>query len=117
MNDIDAAHDPVIVAARRTAVGKAKKGALATVRPDELAVAVIQDILQRTPQLDPADVDDVILGCAFPEAEQGLNVARTVVLRSDLPVSVPGQTVNRFCSSGVQTIAQGAMAIMAGFLM
>ncbi|MBN2501465.1 MAG: thiolase family protein [Anaerolineales bacterium] len=116
MNDKNnAARDPVIVAARRTAVGKAKKGALATVRPDELAAAVIQDILQRTPQLDPADVEDVILGCAFPEGEQGLNMARTVILRSDLPVSVPGQTVNRFCSSGVQTIAQGAMAILSGF--
>jgi acetyl-CoA acyltransferase len=114
MRDINLKRDAVIVAAARTAVGKAKRGGLATVRPDELAAEVICELLRRTPALDPAEVDDVILGTAFPEAEQGLNMARLVALRAGLPVSVPAETLNRFCSSGLQTIAHAAHAIMAG---
>lgn len=106
--------DAVIVAAARTAVGKAKKGSLATARPDDLAAEVVRDLLHRAEGLAPADVDDLILGCAFPEGSQGLNMARLVALRAGLPESVPGQTVNRFCSSGLQTIAHAANAIMAG---
>jgi acetyl-CoA acyltransferase len=107
--------DAVIVAAKRTAVGKAYRGALSTARPDELGAAVVRSLLEMTPEIDPKDIDDVIIGCAFPEGEQGMNVARTIVLRAELPVSVPAQTVNRFCSSGVQTVAQAAMAIVSGF--
>jgi acetyl-CoA acyltransferase len=106
--------DVVIVAAARTPVGRAKKGGLATVRPDELAALVIKDLLERTPQLDPAEIEDVILGCAFPEGEQGLNMARTVALRAGLPESVCGETINRYCSSGSQAIAHAAYAIMSG---
>lgn len=110
----DATRDPVIVAAARTAVGKAKRGSLATTRPDELAAAVIRELLARAPALDPAEVEDVILGCAFPEGEQGMNMARMVALRAGLPVSVPAETINRFCSSGLQSIAHAAFAIQAG---
>lgn len=106
--------DAVIVAAARTPVGKAKKGALATVRPDELAAIVIRDLMRRAEGLDPAELDDVILGCAFPEGEQGLNMARMSALRAGLPDSVPAETLNRFCSSGLQTIAHAAHSIMAG---
>jgi len=106
--------EAVIVAAARTPIGKAKRGGLATVRPDELAAAVIRDLLRRAPQLDPAEVDDVILGCAFPEGEQGMNMGRMAALRAGLPDSVPAETLNRFCSSGLQTIAHAAYAIMAG---
>jgi acetyl-CoA acyltransferase len=84
------------------------------VRPDELASVVIRDLLRRLPQLDPAEIDDVILGCAFPEGEQGMNMARMVALRAGLPDSVPAETLNRFCSSGLQTIAHAAHTIMAG---
>jgi acetyl-CoA acyltransferase len=108
------ANQAVIVAAARTPVGKARKGSLVTVRPDELAAAVVEDLLRRTPELDPGDVDDVVLGCAFPEGEQGMNMARMVALRAGLPNSVPGETINRFCSSGLQSIAHAAFAIMAG---
>lgn len=104
----------VIVAAARTAVGRAKRGALAATRPDEMMAAVIRNLLQRVPELDPVEVDDVIVGCAMPEGEQGLNVGRLAALRAGLPVDVPGQTVNRFCSSGLQTIVDGAMAIRSG---
>ncbi len=114
MNNFDANREAVIVAAARTAVGRAKRGSLATTRPDELAALVIGDLLNRAEGLDPADVDDVILGCAFPEGEQGMNMARMVSLRAGLPQSVPAETVNRFCSSGLQTIAHAANAIMAG---
>jgi acetyl-CoA acyltransferase len=114
MNQLDPTREPVIVAAARTAVGKAKKGSLATVRPDEMAAVVIQDLLKRAPALDPAEVDDVVLGCAFPEGEQGMNMARMVALRAGLPNSVPAETINRFCSSGMQSIAHVAYAIMAG---
>jgi acetyl-CoA acyltransferase len=106
--------DAVIVTSIRTPVGRAYKGALATTRPDDLAAVAIRGALERTLGLDPAEVDDVILGCAFPEAEQGLNMARLVSLLAGLPPSVPGQTVNRFCSSGLQTIALAAQAVMTG---
>lgn len=103
-----------VVAASRTAIGKAKRGALATIRPDEMMAAVIRDLLNRVPSLEPEQVDDVIVGCAMPEGEQGLNVGRLAALRAGLPVDVPGQTVNRFCSSGLQTIVDGALAIRGG---
>jgi acetyl-CoA acyltransferase len=114
MNTIDASRDPVIVAAARTAVGKAKRGSLATVRPDDTAVAVIKELLKRIEAVKPEDINDVILGCAFPEGEQGLNMSRLVALRAGLPVSVPAETINRFCSSGMQSIAHAAFGIMAG---
>jgi acetyl-CoA acyltransferase len=114
MNHLDTSREPVIVAAARTAIGKAKRGSLVTVRPDEMAAAVIKELLIRTPGLDPAEIDDLILGCAFPEGEQGMNMARMVGLRAGLPVSVPAETINRFCSSGLQSIAHAAFAIIAG---
>jgi acetyl-CoA acyltransferase len=95
-------------------VGKARKGALASARPDELAAAVIADLLARNPAVEPGMVEDVILGCAMPEAQQGLNLGRRAALRAGLPVETAGETVNRFCSSGLQSIAHGAMAIMCG---
>lgn len=116
MNTNIASRDPVIVAAARTAVGKAKRGSLATVRPDDMAVAVIKDLLRRAEGLNPEEINDVILGCAFPEGEQGLNMSRLVALRAGLPVSVPAETINRFCSSGMQSIAHAAFGIMAGQL-
>jgi acetyl-CoA acyltransferase len=106
--------EAVIVAAARTPIGKAKRGGLATVRPDEMAALVVRDALNRVPGLAPADVEDVILGCAFPEGEQGLNMARTVALRAGLPNTVSGETINRYCSSGSQSIAHAAFAIMTG---
>ena len=106
--------DAVIVSAARTPVGKAKRGGLATVRPDEMAATVIQALLKRTPNLDSAQIEDVIIGCAFPEGEQGMNMARMIALRAGLPESVPGETINRFCSSGVQAIAHAAYAIQSG---
>ena len=104
----------VIVNALRTPVGKAKRGSLATVRPDDLAATVIKELLKRTPNLDPAEIEDVVIGCAFPEGEQGMNMARMIALLAGLPVSVPGETINRYCSSGLQSIAHAAYAIMAG---
>jgi acetyl-CoA acyltransferase len=106
--------DAVIVAAVRTAVGKAKRGALATVRPETMAAAVLAELISRAAPLKPEEIDDVILGCAMPEAEQGLNLARVAALRAGFPVGVPARTVNRFCSSGLQTIADAACAIRAG---
>ena len=103
----------VIVSAARTAVGKAPKGTLRTTRPDELAAAVINAVIERS-GIDKNEVEDVVLGCAFPEAEQGMNMARIVALRAGMPVTTAGQTVNRFCSSGLQTIATAAQQIMAG---
>jgi acetyl-CoA acyltransferase len=114
MNNQDANHDAVVVAAARTAIGRAKRGSLATTRPDELASEVFRNLVERVDGLDPAEIDDVILGCAFPEGEQGMNMGRMVALRAGIPEVVPAQTVNRFCSSGLQTIAHGANAIMAG---
>ncbi|MDP1571867.1 MAG: acetyl-CoA C-acyltransferase [Vicinamibacterales bacterium] len=106
--------DAVIVSTVRTAVGKAPRGTLSTVRPDELGASAIRAALARVPGVDLADVDDVILGCAMPEGEQGLNVARIASLRAGLPVEASAVTVNRFCSSGLQAIAYGAERIMLG---
>lgn len=106
--------EAVIVAGVRTAVGKAPRGTLRTTRPDDMAATVIEDLLRRIPELSPEDIDDVILGCATPEGESGTNVARISALRAGLPHSVPAVTVNRFCSSGSQTIAMASERIMAG---
>ncbi len=106
--------DAVIVSAARTAVGKAPNGALRGTRPDELAATAIAGALARTPALDPQEIDDVIIGCAMPEAEQGMNVARIAALRAGIPVSVPAVTINRFCASGLQAIAFAAERIMCG---
>lgn len=107
--------EAVIVSAVRTAVGKAKRGSLADVRPDDMAAVVIKEVLNRAPAVKPEDVEDVIIGCAFPEGEQGMNVARVALCRAGLPYTIPGQTINRFCSSGLQSIAIAAERIMAGF--
>jgi acetyl-CoA acyltransferase len=106
--------EAVIVSAVRTAVGKAPRGTLSVVRPDEMAAAVIRAAIDRAPGAVAADVDDVIVGCAMPEAEQGLNVARIASLRAGLPIEASAVTVNRFCSSGLQAIAQAAEHIMVG---
>ena len=103
----------VIVSAVRTAVGRAPRGALRTTRPDDMAATVINAAIERA-GIEPADVEDITLGCAFPEAEQGMNLGRIASLRAGLPVEVTGQTVNRFCSSGLQTIASAAQQIMSG---
>jgi acetyl-CoA acyltransferase len=103
-----------IAAAVRTAVGKAPKGTLATTRPDDLAATAIHGALSRVPELDPKEIEDVILGCAMPEAEQGTNVARIASLRAGLPVEVSAMTINRFCSSGLQAIALAADSIRSG---
>ncbi|MEM9597309.1 MAG: acetyl-CoA C-acyltransferase [Acidobacteriota bacterium] len=106
--------EAVIVSAARTAVGKANKGTLADVRPEDMGAAVVREAVARAPGLDPADIDDVIMGCAMPEGPQGLNMGRIIALRAGLPDSVSAQTVNRFCSSGLQTIALGAQQVLAG---
>jgi acetyl-CoA acyltransferase len=106
--------DAVIVSAARTAVGKAPHGALRFTRPDEMAATVIRRALERAPGVDPSAIDDVILGCAMPEGEQGLNVARIASLRAGIPVTASAVTVNRFCSSGLQSIAYAAERIMLG---
>jgi acetyl-CoA acyltransferase len=108
-------HDAVIVSAVRTAVGKAPNGTLRGTRPDELAAAAIAEVLRRAPAIAPSEIDDVILGCAMPEAEQGLNVARIASLRAGIPVEASAVTVNRFCSSGLQAIAFAAERVMCGF--
>jgi len=107
-------HEAVIVSAVRTPVGKAPTGALRYSRPDDLAATVIAEAMRRVPDVNPDDVDDVVLGCAMPEAEQGLNVARVASLRAGLPVSASAVTINRFCSSGLQAIAFAAERILAG---
>jgi acetyl-CoA acyltransferase len=107
-------NEAVIVAGLRTAVGKAPRGTLRTTRPDDMAAEVIAALMRRTPAISPDAIDDLILGCAMPEGESGANVARIVALRAGLPDSVPAVTVNRFCSSGSQTIAMAAERIMAG---
>ena len=107
--------EAVIVSAVRTAVGRAKRGTLVDVRPDEMAAAVIKEVVNRAGLVEAETVEDVIIGCAMPEAEQGMNVSRIALLRAGLPYTVPGQTVNRFCSSGLQTIALAAQQIMSGF--
>ena len=104
----------VIVSSVRTPVGRAFKGTLRATRPDELAAIAIEGALARVPQLDPKEIEDVILGCAMPEAEQGMNVARIASLRAGLPVEVSAVTINRFCSSGLQAIAMAAERIMSG---
>src|ERR1700733_14403149 len=107
-------NDVYIAAAVRTAVGKAPRGTLATTRPDDLAATAIRGALDRVPALDAGEIEDVILGCAMPEAEQGTNVARIASLRAGLPVEVSAMTINRFCSSGLQAIALAAGSIRSG---
>lgn len=107
--------EAVIVSAVRTAVGRAPRGSLRNTRPDDMAGWVVKEALNRAPGVKPEEVDDVVIGCSFPEAEQGLNVARLIAYIAGLPYQVPGQTVNRFCSSGLQAIAIGAEHIMCGF--
>jgi len=107
--------EAVIVSAVRTAVGRAPRGSLRNTRPDDLAGWVVKEALNRAPGVKPEEIDDVVIGCSFPEAEQGLNVARLIAYIAGLPYQVPGQTVNRFCSSGLQAIAIGAEHIMCGF--
>lgn len=102
-----------IVSAARTAVGKSKKGALAAADPEDLAALVIREIINRTPNLEDKEIEDVLLGCAIPEKAQGYNIARNSAVRAGLPYSVPGVTVNRFCSSGLQTIAMAAQVVLS----
>src|SRR6202051_4310799 len=104
----------IIVSSVRTPIGRAFKGTLRATRPDELAAVAIKGALARVSQLDPKEIEDVILGCAMPEAEQGMNVARIASLRAGLPVEASAITINRFCSSGLQAIAMAAERMMAG---
>ena len=106
--------DAVIVSAVRTPVGKAPRGALRTTRPDDLGAVAVRGALARVPQLDPKEIDDVIIGCAMPEAEQGMNVARVIALRAGLPVESAAMTINRYCASGLQAIALASERIRAG---
>jgi acetyl-CoA acyltransferase len=106
--------EAVIIDCLRTPVGKAPRGSLRNTRPDDMAAHVIETLLDRHPEVEPGQVDDVILGCAMPEAESGMNMARVAALRAGLPDSVPGMTINRFCSSGLQSIAMAADRIRAG---
>src|SRR6058998_1727738 len=116
--------EAVIVSAVRTAVGKAPRGTLRDMRPDDIGAAVIKEAIARVPDLAASEIEDVIMGCAMPEAEQGMNVARAAAIRGGLPVETSAMTVNRFCSSGLQTIAMasdrirtnGAEVILAGGL-
>ncbi len=104
-----------IVSSVRTAVGKADRGALRSVRPEEMGAAAVSEAAGRVPGLRPEDLDDVLIGCAFPEGPQGMNVGRLIAQRAGLPDEIPGATINRFCSSGLQTIAMATQAIAAGF--
>ena len=106
--------EAVVVSAVRTAVGKAPRGILKDTRPDDIAAIVIKEAMARAPGLNIEEVDDFVLGCAFPESDQGLNLARVVAMRAGFPHTLPGQTVNRFCSSGLQAIATAAYEIMVG---
>ncbi len=106
--------EAVILDCLRTPVGKAPKGSLRNTRPDDLAAIVIRRLLEKYPAIAPEEIDDVILGCAMPEAESGMNMARIAALRAGLPDSVPGITINRFCSSGLQAIAMAADRIRSG---
>src|ERR1700734_2630548 len=106
--------EAVIVSAIRTPVGRAYKGSLRATRPDDLAALAIKEALARVPGLDAKEIDDVILGCAMPEAEQGMNVARIAALRAGLPVEISAMTINRFCSSGLQSIAMASARITLG---
>src|SRR5467141_3400797 len=107
-------HDAVIIDCLRTAIGKAPKGTLRTTRPDDLAATVIRRLLEKYPAVAADEIDDVILGCANPEGESGMNMARVAALRAGPPDAVPGDTINRFCSSGLQAIAMAADRIRAG---
>src|SRR5713226_8521693 len=106
--------EAVITSSVRTAVGKSYKGTLRTTRPDDLAAVAIKEAVGRVQGLDPNEIEDVILGCAMPEGEQGMNVARIASLRAGLPVESSAMTINRFCSSGLQAIAIAAERIRAG---
>jgi acetyl-CoA C-acetyltransferase len=106
--------EAVIAAAVRTPIGRAHKGSLADVRPDDLAAFAVRTLVAQVPELDPAEIVDVIVGCGFPEQKQGMNLARRVALLAGLPMSVPGTTVNRFCASSLQTIRMAFHAIRAG---
>ena len=106
--------EAVIVTSCRTAVGKAPRGTLKDVRPEAMACAVLEDLLKRASDLDPALIDDLIIGCAFPEATQGLNIGRVLVGSMGWPDRIPGMTVNRFCASGLEVIAIAAQRIMSG---
>src|SRR5687767_8005943 len=106
--------DAVIVSAVRTAVGKAPKGTLRDTRPDDMGAAAIREAIARVAGLEASEVDDVIMGCAMPEAEQGMNVARAAAIRAGLPVETSAMTINRFCSSGLQSIAIAADRIRSG---
>ena len=106
--------EALIIQAKRTAVGKSGRGKLAQVRPDDLGAYVIQDILKAVPELNLTEIDDLVVGCSFPEAEQGMNLGRVMALRAGLPVDVPGFTINRFCSSGLQAISLAADRIRLG---
>ena len=105
--------EAVIVAGARTPVGRAKKGTLASVRPDDLGALVVKETLKRANNYD-GPIDDMVFGCAMPEAEQGLNVARNIGALAGLPYNVPAITINRYCSSGLQSIAYGAERVMLG---
>jgi acetyl-CoA acyltransferase len=107
--------EAVIASVCRTPVGRAPRGTLRAVRSDDLAAVAIREAIARAPGLDPNEIEDVILGCAMPEAEQGMNVARIAALRAGVPAGVSALTVNRFCASGLQTIAQAAERILSGF--
>jgi len=107
--------EAVIVSTVRTAIGRAPRGALRYTRPEDMGTAAVKEAISRAKGLDSGEIEDVILGCSFPEAEQGMNIGRIVALQAGLPDSVPGQTVNRFCSSGLQSIAMAAERIMCGF--
>jgi len=107
--------EAVIVAACRTAVGKAPRGILKDTRPEYMGTAVLTDLIKKAENLDPMLIDDVIIGCTFPEATQGLNLGRVLVMSMGWPDRIPGMTVNRFCSSGLQAIAIGAEKIMCGY--
>jgi acetyl-CoA acyltransferase len=106
--------EAVVVSAVRTAVGKAPRGILKDTRPDDIGALVIKEAVARVPGLKVEEIDDVVIGCAFPESDQGLNLARILAVRAGFPYTIPGQTVNRFCSSGLQAIATAAFEIMAG---
>src|SRR6476646_8852457 len=106
--------EAVIVSAVRTAVGKAPKGTLRSTRPDETGAAVIKEAAARVPGLELSEIEDVIMGCAMPEAEQGMNVARAAAIRAGLPVETSAMTINRFCSSGLQSIAMAADRLRSG---
>jgi acetyl-CoA acyltransferase len=106
--------EAVVIDCLRTPIGKAPKGTLRNTRPDDLAAFVVQALMKKYPQVEPGEIDDFILGCAFPEGEAGMNMARAVVLRAGLPNTVPALTINRFCSSGLQAIALAAERIRAG---